>query len=109
MRHLTSSLPPHLLLALLLLCLLLLLMPLARPRLQAVPACEPELRRCARRWGLGYWTAAALGCLVMLSGCGTAPSRVCTCPEVPAELMEEPQKPVPLQRSTPSKTCSTTT
>lgn len=48
--------------------------------------------------------AAALGCglLLVLSGCGTAPSQAPWCPPVPAELLTPPQEPVPLTQTSPS-------
>lgn len=49
------------------------------------------------------------GSLWLLSGCGTAPSPVWTCPPVPAALMEAPQTPVPLIPGSTSATPGSTT
>ena len=48
-------------------------------------------------------------CLLVLSGCGTAPSPAWTSPPVPAELLTPPSKPVLLRAPSPSTTPGETT
>lgn len=60
---------------------------------------RPQLRRL--RWPLCC-------SLLMLSGCGTQPLRVDTCPPVPAELMTRPSQPVLLEPGLRLKTLGTT-
>lgn len=57
------------------------------------------------------WTVTLLACglLATLSGCGTAPRAVSSCPPVPAELMTPAPEPVPLQPTTRSRTPGATT
>ena len=60
-------------------------------------------------WVRAYLVAAAGASVLMLSGCGTAPSQAARCPPVPAELMEPPQEPALLQVKPSLKTPGPTT
>ena len=86
-----------------LLGLLLLTLGLLAPTLlvpAAVQMRPPMLHRL--RWPLCC-------SLLMLSGCGTAPLRVETCPPVPADLLIRPAPPVLLQPRSSWQTSGTTT
>lgn len=49
------------------------------------------------------------GCLLALSGCGTAPLQVLTSPSIPAGLLTPPRPPVLLKPASPSTMPGTTT
>lgn len=104
MRELFLLLPLHVDLVLLMLLLLACLLPSMACRRRDLPM-EPASRSFRR----SYLATLLSGCLLMLSGCGTAPLPAALCPPVPAELMEPPQEPVPLQRPSNSVTPGTTT
>lgn len=107
MLELFLRLPPLVDLVLMLLLVVAVLMgllPGLACRRRGVPL-EPASRSFQR----SYLATLASGCLLMLSACGTAPLPAAQCPPVPAELMEPPQAPVPLQQTSPLKTPGTTT
>lgn len=52
---------------------------------------------------------AVIASALLLSGCGTAPSRARTFPPVPADLLTPPSKPVLLTPASPSTRPGTTT
>lgn len=81
----------------LLLCLALVCLPLvaARPIMASPPV--QAFRQAYLRT-----VALALPLLLVLSGCGTAPSRADPSPRVPAELLTPPQEPVMLTPASPS-------
>ncbi|MNK72830.1 hypothetical protein D3C87_923150 [compost metagenome] len=54
-------------------------------------------------------STAVIASALLLSGCGTAPSRARTFPPVPADLLTPPSKPVLLTPVSPSTTPGTTT
>lgn len=85
-----------------LLGLCLVLLPLRLVLRQGVPIQGAESLLMTRSFKTSL--AAALGCglLLVLSGCGTAPSQAPWCPPVPAELLTEPQEPVLLTPTSPS-------
>lgn len=86
------------------LCLMLVCLPLVAPQ----PITNsPPLR--AFRQAYLRTVALALPLLLMLSGCGTAPSRAAPQWSVPAELLTPPQEPVPLMPASPSKKPGPTT
>lgn len=78
-------------------------------RLLAFLAVPPRPQKRAMRLPALRLLLAAAICLLVLSGCGTAPSPAWTSPPVPAELLTPPRPPVPLQPASPSKTPGATT
>lgn len=107
MAELLLSAPEPVSLAVLLtlwLCLVLVCLPLVAPR----PVPTSQLQRSFRQAYLRT-VVLALPLLLMLSGCGTAPSRAAPSPRVPAELLTPPQEPVLLTPVSPSRTPGPTT
>lgn len=107
MLELFSRLPLHVDLLLVML-LMLAVMPGLLPDLafgrRGVPL-EPASRSFRR----SYLASLTFGSVLMLSACGTAPSTASPALQVPAELMEPPQKPVLLPSTPRSPTPGTTT
>lgn len=83
--------------------------PLSCARLAAfvMPTSHPSLQ--LRALILLMVMVVVASCLLLaLSGCGTAPLQVVTCPPVPAELMQPPQPPVLLIPGSPLPRLGTT-
>lgn len=98
------------LVAALLLCLLMVCLPLVVPMPpRGQPA--PPLTSAQRAFRRAYLRTVGVGLpsLLVLSGCGTAPSRAETPLQVPAELLTPPQEPVMLTPASPSKKPGPTT
>lgn len=111
MDELLSLLPPLALVPWLMLLALVAGLPLVTgltPRHPPMPV-QSRTFRAMPSYRRSYLVVLACSLLLMLSACGTAPSRVITCPPVPAQLLEPPQEPVLLPVAPPSKTPGATT
>lgn len=84
----------------------LVLIALAATLMVVVPVLVQISKSQPLRNSLAY---AVCTCLLLLSGCGTAPSQPSSCPPVPAHLTTPPAQPVLLMPASASKTPGTTT